>query len=157
MRFIHCIAAVISTMLVLMAYGISAQGSSSPAADIQWAPAPPHFPAGAQMALIQGSPTSDQPFTLRLRLPDGYRIAPHLHPTEEYVTVLQGTFLVGMGEEFDTRSMQAIPAGGFITLPREHAHYVQARGQTVVQVHAIGPFSLRYVNPADDPRGTAGR
>jgi hypothetical protein len=47
--------------------------------------------------------------------------------------------------------MKALGRDGFVSIPANHAHYVMARGETVVQVHAIGPFALTYINPADDP------
>ncbi len=124
----------------------------------QWGPAPAVFPAGAQMAVLGGDPSkAGQEFTVRLRFPDGYRIAPHTHPTDENVTVLQGSFAVGMGTSFDAGAMQALPVGGFVTAPANHAHYAQARGATIVQVSAIGPFALTYVNPADNPAASANR
>lgn len=125
---------------------------------VQWGPAPAVFPAGAQMAVMGGDPAKPgQEFTVRLRLPDGYKIAPHTHPTDENVTVLQGTFSVGMGTTFDPQAMQALPVGGFVTAPALHPHYAQARGSTIVQVSAIGPFALTYVNPADNPATSASR
>lgn len=126
--------------------------AASPEQDFQWGPAPPVFPAGAEMAVLQGDPTSNQEFTVRLRFPNGYKIAPHTHPTTENVTVLKGTFLAGMGERFDESAMKAFGRDGFASIPADHAHFAMARGQTIVQVHAIGPFVLTYVNPSDDPR-----
>ena len=121
--------------------------------DLQWGPAPPVFPAGAQMAVLQGNPGAASLFTVRLRLPSGYKIAPHTHPTDEHVTIIKGTFLVGMGASVDRKSMLTLHAGGFVTAPADHAHYAITEGQTEVQVHAMGPFAMTYVNPADDPRG----
>jgi quercetin dioxygenase-like cupin family protein len=109
------------------------------------------FPAGAEMVVMQGDPSKAEPFTVRLRFPNGYKIAPHTHPTAENVTVLQGTFYAGMGETFVASAMQAFQRDAFASIPANHAHYAMARGQTIVQVHAIGPFALTYVNPADDP------
>jgi quercetin dioxygenase-like cupin family protein len=127
-------------------------GAASPQGSVQWGPAPPIFPAGAEMAVMQGDPSkAGDEFTVRLRFPNGYKIAPHTHPTTENVTVLGGTFLVGMGTTFQESGMLALGRDGFVSAPAEHPHYAVARGQTVVQVHAIGPFALTYVNPADDP------
>ena len=126
--------------------------SASKAPDLQWGPAPPVFPAGAQMAVLQGNPGEANLFTVRLRFPSGYKIAPHTHPTDEHVTVIKGTFLVGMGASVDRKSMLALHSGGFATAPATHAHYAVAEGQTEVQVHAMGPFAMTYVNPADDPQ-----
>jgi quercetin dioxygenase-like cupin family protein len=84
-------------------------------------------------------------------MPNGYKIAPHTHPTTENITVIEGTFLVGMGSTVDRTKMMAVPRGGFASAPAQHPHYAEARGATIVQVHAIGPFALTYVNPADAP------
>jgi len=121
-------------------------------ADLNWGPAPAVFPPGAQMAVLEGNPGSTELFTVRLRFPDGYKIPPHTHPTDENVTVLEGTFMVGLGTAFNTSQMTSLPVGGFITAPAGHAHYAAAKGPTEVQVHAMGPFVLTYINPADVPK-----
>ena len=126
-------------------HSVAAQNS------VQWGPAPAIFPPGAEMAVMQGDPSSTQEFTIRLRLPNGYKIPPHTHPTTENVTVLTGTFLAGNGGQFDESQMDPVEQNGFLSIPAQHAHYAMARGLTVVQVHAIGPFALTYVNAADNP------
>jgi anti-sigma factor ChrR (cupin superfamily) len=118
--------------------------------DLQWGPAP-GLPAGAEIAVLQGNPAGNEPFTIRLRFPNGYKIPPHTHPTIENVTVLSGTFLAGMGTTFVESQMQAFGRDGFASIPAQHAHYAMARGQTVIQLHAVGPFVINYVNPADAP------
>ena len=119
---------------------------------IKWGPAPPIFPAGAQFAVVQGDPSvAGAVFTVRLRLPNGYILPPHTHPTDENVTVLRGTFLVGLGENFSKSALVPLKALGFITAPANMAHFASARGLTEVQVHAMGPFQLTYVHPKDDP------
>ena len=119
---------------------------------IKWGPAPAVFPPGAQLAVMQGNPAASGPFIIRLRLPDGYVIAPHTHPTDENVTVLGGTFRVGMGPTFDESALVAVPPGGFVSAPALHEHYAKAQGVTTVQVDAVGPFALTYVNPGDLPK-----
>lgn len=119
---------------------------------LHWGPAPPIFPAGAQFAVVQGDPSvAGAIFTVRLRFPNGYILPPHRHPTDEHVTILRGTFLVGLGEDFSASALVALKEGGFITAPANTAHFASARGMTEVQVHAIGPFQLTYVHPEDDP------
>ncbi len=119
--------------------------------ELKWGPAPAIFPAGAQMAVLQGDPGGTSLFTVRLRFPDGYRIAPHTHPTDENVTVISGTFRVGMGTTAESTGMLTLHSGGFVTAPANHAHYAAASGVTVVQVHAMGPFAMTYVHAADTP------
>lgn len=114
-------------------------------------PAPAIFPAGAQMAVMQGNPSETGLFTIRLKMPSGYRIPPHTHPTDEHVTVISGTFRVGMGSVFDASKTMALKSGGFVTAPADGAHFAVTEGTTIVQVHALGPFAMTYVNPADTP------
>jgi len=121
--------------------------------DIKWGAAPPVVPKGAQAAVLDGDPFKDgSSYTLRLKMPDGYKIPPHWHPTDENVTVLSGTLGASMGDTFDTAKGQLMKPGGFVTMPHGMHHYAWAKGSTVVQVHGIGPFAFTYVNPADDPR-----
>ena len=119
--------------------------------DVKWGPAPPTLPPGAMFAVLDGDPTKPGPFVVRLKIPDGYRIAPHWHPTDERLTILQGTFRAGMGEAFDEAGLRDFPAGSFISMPKEMRHFAMARGETVVQVQSTGPFVVNYVNAKDDP------
>ena len=147
----------LSMLLALASTPALAQAQSHSAPAIKFGPAPAIFPPGAQMAVLQGDPGSNKLFTVRLRMPAGYKIPAHTHPTDEHVTVISGTFLVGMGPKLEEKGMLTLGHGGFITAPAGAAHYAMARGATEVQVSAMGPFSLTYVNPADTPRTSASR
>ena len=116
-----------------------------------WGPAPAVFPAGAKMAVLQGDPSKSELFTVRLDMPDGYKIAPHWHPTDESVTVISGAFQIGMGDKADMSKSLTLKTGEFAIAGANMHHFAQAKGHTVVQVHAMGPFALTYVNAADDP------
>ena len=119
---------------------------------IPWAPAPPVVRPGAQFAVLEGDPTaSTGDFTIRLKMPDGFRIAPHFHPHRENVTIISGTFKVGMGDEFEAHKMAAFTAGSFAFLDPDMHHFAMACGETIVQVHGQSPFQFTYVNPNDDP------
>jgi len=150
MRF----AAVSSLLLgvMLAACSKSPTDSNSTEPELNWGPAPAIFPAGAQMAVLEGDPGGTALFTVRLRMPSGYKIPPHTHPTDENVTVINGTFLVGMGSTFDANAATTLGAGGFVTAPANHAHFAATQGATIVQVHAMGPFAMTYINPADTPK-----
>jgi len=119
--------------------------------DLKWGDPPPVFEKGATFALVSGDPGKEGLYVVRLKMPAGYKINPHWHPTDEHVTVISGTFALGMGEKFDTAAMKELPAGGYALLPAQMRHYAMAKTAAVVQVHGMGPFALTYVNPADDP------
>jgi quercetin dioxygenase-like cupin family protein len=120
--------------------------------DLKWGPAPAGLPAGAEVAVVDGDPAKPGPFALRVKLPDGYSVQPHWHPTTENLVILGGTLMVGMGSKFDESSMHALPAGGFSKMPAKTNHYVRAKGETTFQLYGTGPFGINYVNPKDDPR-----
>jgi hypothetical protein len=119
---------------------------------IQWQQGPPSLPKGALLAILEGNPTKEGPFVFRLKLPDGYRVPPHTHPKTGRVTVISGTFNIGMGDRFDQNATEAMAAGTYGYWPAGMKHFVWAKGETVLQFHGMGPWSIQYINPADDPR-----
>jgi hypothetical protein len=123
-----------------------------PADKVQWGPAPPHLPAGAQIAVLEGNPAEKGALTLRLRFPANYSIPPHWHSMAERVTVLSGGLNVGMGDKLDRRASQTLEPGGFVSLPAKMNHFAWTAVPTVVQICLEGPFDIFYVNPADHPQ-----
>ncbi len=119
--------------------------------DLKWSPAPPIFARGAQIAVLSGDPSKPGQFVIRLKAPPGYRFAAHHHPEDEYVTVIDGDFSLGMGDKLDETKGATLSAGGFAMAPKNMNHYAWTKGGAVVQVSAQGPFVMVYVNPADDP------
>ena len=103
------------------------------------------------MAVVSGDPSKAGPFEIRLSLPNGYKIPPHFHPTDETMAVKSGTFLYGMGDKLDRAQMKTMKPGQSGTIPANMHHYAMARGKTDVSVSGTGPFVITYVNPADDP------
>ena len=123
------------------------------AKELHWTDAPPSLPRGAKLAVIQGDPSvAGKLVTVRLRMPRGYAIPPHFHPTDEAVTVLSGSFSMGMGDTLDRSVAKVLGPGGWGLMPRGEHHFAVANAETVVQVHMVGPFAITYVNPKDDPR-----
>lgn len=120
--------------------------------EIKWAAGPPSLPRGAEAAVLYGDPSKEGLFALRLRLPKGYRIPPHTHPKPEIVTVISGTFQLGMGEKADQSKATSLAAGSFVALAPGMVHFASADEDTVVQLNSAGPWSITYVNPQDDPR-----
>jgi quercetin dioxygenase-like cupin family protein len=123
--------------------------------DLEWKDAPASLPKGAQVAILEGDPTKAGPFTMRLKVPAGYRIPPHHHPAIEHVTVIDGNFQMGLGEKFDDKLLKDLSAGGFAVMPIGVRHFAASKDGGVVQVHGIGPWGIIYVNDQDDPRKQA--
>lgn len=146
----------IAAVLLLGASAAHAQSTKAHAVvampgALTWGPAPDILPSGARMAVIEGNPGAAGEFTLRLWMPAGYTIPPHYHPAIEHVTVLTGTFYVGMGETFDASRVSPLPVGAFGAIPPGMKHFALTRDEVIIQLHGIGPWSLVYVNPEDRP------
>jgi quercetin dioxygenase-like cupin family protein len=122
--------------------------------NLKWGPAPASLPKGAEAAVLSGNPTQPGSVTIRLRMPAGYKVPAHSHPTAEEVTVISGTFHVGMGDKLDEQKAETLGAGGFVSLPANMNHFAFATADAVVQINTQGPLAIRYVNPADDPSRT---
>ena len=114
--------------------------------DLKWTP----IMKGCDLAPVSGDFNAEgAPFVLRIKCADGAKIPAHWHPTDENVTVLKGTFLVGMGEAFDDSKLQAMNVGNFLMMRKEVRHFGMCKGDTIVQVHGAGPFKVNWVNPSD--------
>ena len=127
--------------------------------DVKWSAAPNALPAGAQIAILEGDPMKPGPFTMRLKMPNGYKIPPHSHAKNEHVTVLSGSIHVGMGDKFDEQAMKTFGGGSFAVIEAGQHHYAMAKNDmmfkgkdTVIQLHGEGPWEIHYVNASDDPR-----
>jgi quercetin dioxygenase-like cupin family protein len=104
------------------------------------------------MAVLDGEPQKPGvPFTIRVKVPDGYSVSPHTHPTDEHLTVIQGAILLAMGETFDRGKLRQFPVGSYAKLPKGKPHFNLYQGETIIQLHGIGPYDVLYVNPSDDP------
>jgi len=123
-----------------------------PVDKVQWNPAPPILPPGAQLAVLEGNPAAKGPIVMRLKFPANYVVPPHWHSMPERITVISGTFNVGDGDAVDRKATQPLTAGGFLSLPAKMHHYAWVKEPTIVQINLEGPFDLFYVNPADDPQ-----
>ena len=150
MRLAFLVVALLLTAL-LVVQPSQAQNAFMPD-QVKFGPAPPFLPPGAQLAVLEGDPMSSSgDFTIRLKMPDGYKVAPHTHPNRENVTVLSGTLKVGMGDQFDANKMMSFGPGSFAYLDPSMHHYAGASGETVIQIHGMSPVKFNYINPADDP------
>lgn len=103
-----------------------------------------------RIAILQGDPmTAGRTYTVRLSCTDGAKIAPHWHPTTENVTVIKGAAAIGMGSKWDDAALKDIPTGGFFYAAPKMRHFAQCKGDTILQVHGVGPLVINFVSPDD--------
>lgn len=124
-------------------------------ADIQWQPAPPAFERGAEIAILEGDPSVEgELYTLRLKMPPDYIIAPHAHPVPERAVVVSGDFYLGHDVEVERESAERLDPGTYFTIASEMVHYVMTGSdeETILHITSTGPLELNYVDPEDDPR-----
>lgn len=115
---------------------------------LKWNPIIP----GADLAVVSGDPDkAGGQFVLRIRIKNGTKVPAHWHPTDEHVTVLRGTLLIGMGEKYDEKALQTLGTGNYVSIPKQMRHFALAKGDTILQVHGMAPFKVNWVNPAEVP------
>ena len=153
---LHVVPKVTGLALLVAFTGVAFGGAPltvTSAKDVKWSAAPPVLPKGAMVAILSGDPAATGPIVLRLKLPAGYKIPAHWHPTDEHVTVLSGVFYIGMGDKLDPKQGQAFTSGGYAVALAHMNHNAWTKTGATVQINLMGPFALTYVNPADDPSG----
>jgi len=121
--------------------------------EVQWGPAPPMVPPGAQIAVVAGDPSKSVPYTVRLKFPANYAIPAHSHPTDEHVVVTSGALTFGMGDKLakGNAANKTLPVGGFALMPANMNHFAYTSEETTIVLYGQGPVQFKYVNPADDP------
>jgi hypothetical protein len=136
--------------------GLSAETGSDPMAltpsEIRWQAQGALALAGMEQANLIGNPSAPGPYTIRLKFPAGYKLAPHTHPDHREVTILSGTWYTGYGEKFDQATLKALPAGSFYTEPANVSHFVEVREPVTIQVRGMGPSSRKFVDPSDNTK-----
>ena len=132
--------------------------------DLSYAPLPAAFVSGKpsventgslDVAVVAGDPSKTGSYTVYARCSDGYKIAPHWHPTTENVTVLQGGMGIAMGSKWESSALKSIPTQGFFSAPAGMRHYAQCNGDTLIEIYGNGPFKINFVSAAMRPAGKA--
>jgi hypothetical protein len=143
---------LLSLMFVFVVSGYAADMPDhviQPLDTIQWQPS--EFP-GISMAVLQGDPSkAGEQFTIIFKAGPGFKFAPHWHPTDESVFVLQGKIGLGMGDKMDDSGPEA-GQGTYARITKEVHHFAWSKEGAIFSVHGLGPFAITFVNPADDPR-----
>jgi len=164
MRSSHFLEVITMTLLAgcllalspgLQADDPAAQAAASVPAPIMLTPQEVFRDSGdgaVRMTVLEGDPgKANVLYTFRTELPDHFMIPPHFHPADEHITIISGTFNMGMGDHFDQTKTKAMPAGSFAVMPKGCHHFAWTEGKTIIQVHAIGPWGMTFVNPQDHP------
>ena len=113
--------------------------------DIRWF-TPVYYSDGRQRAHLRGDSSQGGDWIDRVRIPGRSRVPAHTHPDDEIVTVIEGTWYLGMGEKFDETKLKAYPAGSFIVIPAGVPHFLATKeGPVTVQASGQGIFRTKYV------------
>ena len=113
--------------------------------DIRWF-TPAYYTDGRQRAHLRGDSSKGGDWIDRVRIPAGSRVLAHSHPDDEIVTVIEGTWYLGIGERFDETKLKAYPAGSFIAIPADVPHFLATKeGPVIVQASGQGIFRTNYV------------
>src|SRR5215470_11620355 len=113
--------------------------------DIRWF-TPAYYTDGRQRAHLRGDSSKGGEWIDRVRIPGASRVLAHTHPDDEVVTVIEGTWYLGIGERFDETKLKAYPAGSFIIIPAHVPHFLATReGPVIVQASGDGVFRTDYL------------
>jgi quercetin dioxygenase-like cupin family protein len=118
--------------------------------EMSWNSQGPLAAPGMEQVNLVGNPLRPGPYTLRLKFPKGFKIAPHTHPDAREVTILSGVYATGYGDTFDSAKLKILPAGSFYTEPANVPHFIEIEEDTVLQVSGKGPSGRKLVNPFDN-------
>jgi len=145
------VAGAIACLGVPASWAQSAHHMMVTSDELKWADVP-SVPAGAKIAVIEGPINEAGPITFRIKFPADYKLPAHWHPVLEHLTVISGTFNMGVGDTLDPSKTKPLSAGSFAIMQPKTHHFAWTKEETIIQVHGIGPWAITYVNPADDPR-----
>lgn len=109
------------------------------------------FPPGAKAALLAGNPRSGY-FMLRVKLPAHYKVPPNWQSIEIYVTVISGSYSIGVGDTFNPKTGKTLPSTGSVIIPANTHLYFWSKKGAILEIHGVGPWTINYINPKDDPR-----
>jgi quercetin dioxygenase-like cupin family protein len=142
--------------LILGVPALAQVGQPKPVAmtpsEMSWTSQGPFAAPGMEQVNLVGNPLNPGPFTLRLKFPKGFKVAPHTHPHAREITIVSGVYATGYGETFDSAKLKILPAGSFYTEPADLPHFIEIKEDTVLQVSGTGPSGRKYVNPSDNPK-----
>ena len=114
-------------------------------AQVRWF-TPPYYTDGRERAKLYGDSNQGGPWIDRVKIPVGKHVPAHTHPQDELVTVIEGTWYVGVGNKYDPAKLKSYPAGSFVLIPAGLPHFVAAKESAViVQLSGGEKFRAEYI------------
>lgn len=111
----------------------------------------PAFP-GALCAILTGNPSKEGFYLLRLKLPANYKVAPNWQTKTIFVTVISGSYHIGVGDKFDLQQGKTLGTLSSVVIPSKSHLYFWTTQEAVLQIHGLGPWDIHFIDPAQDPR-----
>lgn len=141
--------AVVSTLALGATLGAPAEATKQVTVltpkDIRWV-TPPEYTDGRQRAYLRGDSRKGGDWVDRVKIPGNAHVRAHTHPHDEVVTVIEGTWYLGVGDRSDETKLKACPAGSLIVIPAGVPHFLATKeGPVIVQVSGQGLFRTEYV------------
>jgi len=148
--------AILAMPVLALAEGMTPTATSPPAShdivapdQLVWKPLIP----GAEMAVVFGDlDKKGGLYVIRIRSKGEVKVPPHWHATDEHITVLEGSFSIGSGEQFDASKLQEMKVGAHAMMPAGVRHFSLTKADNVIELFGEAPFVVNFVNPEDDPR-----
>ena len=120
--------------------------------DVQWKELPGYN--GLKYAVIEGDPSKEGIYVVRVKFPPGLMTRPHFHPEDRYAIVISGTWYTGTGDTFDPSTTVGLKPGTFMKHPAKGHHYDGAKDEEVVlQIIGYGPSGTVWLQPEDGHTG----
>ena len=92
------------------------------------------FQPGQWVEKVSGDFTKPgEPFVFRIHQDAGYITLPHTHPIDENITVVQGSWSLGMGRRFDRSALKPMDLGTFGVAPKNMEHFARSKTETILQ------------------------
>lgn len=140
--------------VLLILVGLSTSPGRAQQAGLAPQPVPSHvvplkeFPRNQRFATVSGDPTkSGALYVIRIHSEEGYIVMPHAHPEDEHITVVKGSWALGVGDRFNPDALETMEVGTYGSVPKKMAHFAFSRTEAIVQVHGLGPFTTTWVTP----------
>lgn len=111
---------------------------------------------GVKFAVIEGDPTKQGIYVIRVKFSPGRMTRPHWHPEDRHAVVISGTWYTGEGDTFDPAKTVGLKPGSYMKHPANGHHFDGAKDEeVVVQIVGYGPSGTTLVHPEQGHTGSS--